>query len=32
MSEQKKTIYKIKFEVEVEIIKEVIKTRRGINQ
>jgi hypothetical protein len=32
MSEQKKTIYKIKFEVEVEIIKEVIKTRRGIDK
>ncbi len=32
MTEQKKTIYKIKFEVEVEITKEITKTRRGIDK
>jgi hypothetical protein len=32
MTEQKKTIYKIKFEVEIEITKQVIKTRRGIDK
>jgi hypothetical protein len=32
MTEQKKPIYKIKFEVEIEITKEVIKTRRGIDK
>ncbi len=32
MTEQKNPIYKIKFEVEIEITKEVIKTRRGIDK
>jgi hypothetical protein len=32
MTEQKKPIYKIKFEVEIEITKEVIKTRRCIDK
>jgi len=32
MTEHKKPIYKIKFEVEIEITKEVIKTRRGIDK
>jgi hypothetical protein len=32
MTESKKTIYKIKFEVEIEITKEITKTRRGIDK
>ncbi len=32
MSESKKPIYKIKFEVEVEITKEVLKNRRGVEK
>jgi hypothetical protein len=32
MTEQKKPIYKIKFEVEIEITREVVTTRRGIDK